>query len=890
MYCRKDDVRTVQKLRLRFRSLLQRPTADRELNLEVQFHLDQLTDENVAAGMSREDARRAARRTFGPVTALEEACRDMRRVHHIEGILRDIRYALRSLKRSPSFTFVVAATLALGIGGATAVFSVIQAVFLAPLPYEQPGQLVRFYQQAGEDPSTRTFLTGPHFRRLRDSLSQLQDAAAIDNYGESGLDLVHEGAAQRLRTLEVTSAYFRTLQSGPVRGREFERADEVDDNRLVILSDALWRARFHSDPAILGKSIRLSAEPYTVVGIAPAGFEDPIEGAIDAWLPQVLQEGEQWSDNHSISAVGRLRPGVSIEQARAELSSINPTFDQLWPTVESNALALEPLHEDLVAGSRDPLHLVALAVGMVLLLACVNVANLFLVRATGRARELAIRSSLGSGRLRIARQLLVESVLLAVVGGLGGLGLAWLAQRALLALGRGTIPRIGEVDLDPTVLAIAALLTLGTGLAFGLLPAVRFARMHPSQGLLTDTRSSTGSLSQQRLRNGLAAAQLALALTLAAGAGVLITSFHRIHQVDLGFETERVLAFELSLPSARYDAARRASFQEELAARIEAVPAVSYAGAISRTPATGSYHTWGMSIRSGPRAGDSLSGDTQNRTISGNFFAAVGIPVLAGRSFDDRDDMDAPPRVVVSAQFATDCFPGMPLDNVVGQRIATAPARLERQIIGVVGDVSLNAYGVPAPTVYHTHRQFAVNRNWALTHLVATDVGPESVLPDVEAVVAEMDPELIVYQAARLDELIGRGVGRERFALVLTGAFAFVALSIAAVGLYGVLAYSVRRRTREIGVRVALGATAAHVRGLVLRHAGGVLAIGLLAGVAGALAIGRLLTALAFETSPSDPRILLAAATLLTLVACLAAWLPARHASLIQPTIAIREE
>jgi predicted permease len=518
------------------------------------------------------------------------------------------------------------------------------------------------------------------------------------------------------------------------------------------------------------------------------------------------------------------------------------------------------------------------------------VANLFLVRATGRARELAIRSALGSSGLRIARQLLVESLLLAGMGGLAGLGVAVAGQRALLALGGDAIPRLDEVGLDPVVLGVAALLTVATGLAFGMAPAARSARIHPRQALQAQSRSSTGGRGQGRLRDLLAATQVALALTLLAGAGALMTSFYRIQQVDLGFRTERTLTFDLSLPSARYDVQRRIAFQEELAQRLEAIPGVTKAGGTSRLPGTGRYHVWGTGIKTGPRAGDWLSGQAQHRTISGDLFEALGLPLLAGRRFDARDSTEAPPHAIVSADFARLSFPGLAFEDVVGQRLVTIPSRLEREIVGVVGDVALDPYGSPAPTVYHAHRQFAVNRNWLLTQVVATELPAASILPAVQAAVAALDPELVVYRPAPLDDVVGRGVGRERFALALMAAFAAVALALAAIGLYGVLAYSVRQRTQEIGIRMALGATRAAVRGLVLRQAALVVGAGVTAGLCGALALGGGLSALVFQTSPRDPRILIGTVLVLAAVALGSAWLPAWRASRVEPRIAMQED
>ncbi len=626
-----------------------------------------------------------------------------------------------------------------------------------------------------------------------------------------------------------------------------------------------------------------------MVGIAPGDFVDPIAGDVDGWVPYNLAK-DTYEENNSLTAVGRLRNGVGLEQGLAELATLTLPLRERWPAARRSAIVALPLQEDLVAAARGPLHLLLLAVGLVLLVACVNVANLVLVRATGRVQEFAIRSALGSGRGRLARQLLVESLLLAGLGGLLGLDLAGLGIRLLRALGRDALPRLDEVGFDPVVLGFAVLTTAVTAVACGVAPALRLASVAPNRALHGQSRSATGTRGQGWLRNGLATAQLALALTLLVGAGVLLASFHRLLQVDLGFRVERVLTFDVNLPTIRYDAARREAFQEELARTVRTIPGVTAAGGISRLPATGSYHPWSTSIASGPLAGTTVSRsrgfNIQQRIISGDLFAALEIPILAGRPFDARDVASAPLRAVVSANFARQAFPGVPFDGVVGQRITAGGRRLE--IIGVVGDVALDVYGAQTLVVYHAHRQFAEDRNWALTQVVAAELPPERLIEPVRARIAAVDPELAVHRTAPMTEVVGRGTSRERFALVLMGAFAGVSLMLAALGLYGVLAYSVRQRTQEIGIRMALGATTAQVRTLVLRQAAVVVGTGLVIGIAGALVLGRWLTSLVFEISPSDPRVLLATTLLLTITGLLSAWLPARRASRVEPRIAMQ--
>jgi predicted permease len=439
------------------------------------------------------------------------------------------------------------------------------------------------------------------------------------------------------------------------------------------------------------------------------------------------------------------------------------------------------------------------------------------------------------------------------------------------------------------VLGATAAVTLATGLTFGMMPAIRFARIHPHRALHQQSRSATGDRRQGRLRNALAVLQVASALVLLVSAGILTASFHRLRQIDFGFRVNDVLTFEVNLPSARYNAAQRAVFPEELARRIGTIPGVIAAGGASRLPATGDFHSWRTTPLSGPRAGMDLRIESQQRVVSGDFFAALEIPVLAGRVFDARDDDNAPMRAVVSADFARRAFPGMPFEDVVGHRIRVLAA-MERQIIGVVSDVKLDAHGTAFPAVYHAHRQFAGHQTWALMQVVATEFPPERIVAAVRAEVAALDAQLVVFRVAPMAEVVGTGVARERFALVLIGTFAIVAVALAGIGLYGVLAYSVRQRTQEFGIRMALGATAAHVRRLVLRQAALVVGIGTAVGIGGALMIGHWLSSLVYQTSPCDPRIFVATTLLLIVVALLSAWLPAWRASRVEPRIAINQE
>ena len=874
------------------RSPWRRRRVDEETRTEFETHLELLVDRYVRSGMTPEEARANATRQFGNVTWHREEIHLMNGYRWIDGLGQDLRYAMRQLRHSRGFSAVVIATLALGIGGTTAVFSAMLAVLLTPLPYAQPGQLVRLHQLERDNPAARNGrMSAERFNALREQAASLAGMAGMrSNNDLTGLDLFKDGQPQRLRVLRVTGDYFRTLRAAPFRGPGFGPEDE-SGTRRVVLSDALWRTRFHGDPSVIGTTIHLSGEPYEIAGIASPGLQDPVAGTVDAWLPHNFR---QERDTGLSAVFGRRGAAVSLQQLDAELASLS---DSIKPSEDdgerADRIVAVPLHDEVVAPSRDVIHLLLIAVGLVLLVACVNVANLALVRATGRVQEFAVRAALGSGRGRLARQLLVESLILAALGGLAGLGLAALGVSVLRTIGRDALPRVEGVGFDPIVLLFAAMVTMATALACGVMPALRLAKSDPNRALMSPSRSATGSRRQGRLRSTLAAAQLALALALLAGAGVLSVSFYRLMNVDLGFRVDGVLTFDVTLPDVRYgDAGRRALFQEDLARRLAAIPGVTAAGGTSRLPATGSFHPWWVAMETGPLAGTRLkdAGQTQHRTVSGEFFKALAIPVLAGRTFDDRDDETAPAplRAVVSANLARNAFPGMALESVIGQRIRMLVAG-RREIIGVVADVTLDVYGRPTATVYTAHRQFASNRNWELTQILASAGSPEQILPAVRAAVASMDPELAVHRVAAMSEIVGRGVGRERFALVLMGTFATVSLTLAAIGLYGVLAYAVRQRTQEIGIRMALGAQQSDVVRRVLRQGFVLAGVGIAIGSGISFAMTRQMKAVLHEVSPTDPLTFAGVALVLAGVALVGCWLPARRAAAVDPVVALRD-
>ncbi|HET7622105.1 MAG TPA: FtsX-like permease family protein, partial [Gemmatimonadaceae bacterium] len=544
----------------------------------------------------------------------------------------------------------------------------------------------------------------------------------------------------------------------------------------------------------------------------------------------------------------------------------------------------------VVGSSSRALELMLGAVGLVLLLVCVNIANLMLVRGSERAREFALRSALGAGGDRLVRQLLAESITLALAGALAGLAVATAAMKLLVRLSAGSIPRLADLSLDPRVLAFSLVAATASALIFGIAPARKVARSRPADVLREQGRSATSGGASSRLRSALVVAQVALAFMLLAAAGVLLASLQRLREVPLGVRPANILAFELNLPAARYDSTARARFREQYAAALERLPGVRAAGGISRLPATGAFNSWGATALTGPLAGESgesgkSSIPVEARVVAGDYFRAVGIPLLTGRLFDAHDDVHAPRRVVVSHSLAERLYPGT---DPIGQRLYTAD--FEAEIIGVVGDVALDAEGRRAAYIYHAHRQFAGDRNWALTQVVSTAGPPEEILPSVRRATAELDPQLVVYRPTTLEAAIGRGTAQRLFTLRVLLAFAGVALFLAALGLFGVLSYGVRLRSRELGIRMALGAEAGAIRGMVIRQGLVLTSIGIAVGLLGAMAASQLLASLVFEVSALDPRVLGAVALLMAAVAALAAYLPARHATSLDPRTVLQGE
>lgn len=800
----------------------------------------------------------------------------------MEAWWQDTRYAVRSLRKQPGFALVVVVTLALGLGANTAVFSVYNAVLLEALPYPAPDRLVRLYHADAQNPADQNYLAGPEFVDYREKTTRLAVLAAEYTYSPTGGDVTDGGAPERVPVLPVSADYFDALGIQPMLGRGFRRSEERAGAHVVVVSRGLWERHLGGDPDAVGGTLTLDGQRLTVVGVMPAGVEDPLQGRIDVWTPLDLTTPARntWG-NHYLSAIGRLRPGVTLAQARQELDAISR---RRQGDLSLNRGNLVPLQKDLVGTAGSMLGMLMGSVGLLFIIACVNVASLFLARGASREHELAVRVALGSPRGRLLRQLFAESLVLGLAGGVVGLLLGRVVLRLFLAAAPARLTATGAPTLDGRLFLYGFGLAVLASLLFGTAPALRFSRPGVAAVLREGTRGGEGRR-QSRVRGALVVVEVSLALVLLVGAGVLIRSFQRLQHVDLGIQPRDVLTFQINLPESRYsDPAARVRFYDDLHARLRALPGVRAVAAVSHLPVGGDYHNWGTRLADAPNQPDSWIPADQ-RVVQGDYFAALGIPLVRGRVFGPQDAFGTPERYVVNQELVRRLFPD---SDPIGKwlRIDDGP----HEIIGVVGDVPITGRGQVMPMVYHSHRQFAGDRNWALTQLVAYTGDPGGLVAAARRQLAAIDPLLVLHDVHPLEELIGRGVAQERFAMLLLSGFSAVALLLAAVGLYGLLAYVVSRRRREIGIRMALGARGRDVLRLVVGQGMALAVAGVSLGIVGALLLTRWLASLVFQISVRDPLVFMAAPATLVLVALLSCYLPARGASRVDPAETFRRE
>jgi predicted permease len=806
-------------------------------------------------------------------------------------LFSDVRPALRALRRQPGFAATTILTLALGIGATTAVFSVVYGVLLRPLPFPDSARLVRVFAQ---DQGELWTASPPDFADWKAQATSFEHLAAVTG---QAFALTGQGPAQQRNGAAVTAGFFPTLGVAPTLGRGFTDAHEVPgQNMAVILGDALWRAQYGADPGVVGRRIRLDGADYEVLGVMPPGFDTP--GNAELWVPLAFTPEDLATQRgaHYLDVYGRLRPGVTIERADREMRDLAARLGSAYPTVNIGWSArVTSLRQDLVGDAQRPLFALLGAVGLVLLMTCVNVASLLLSRAVARDQEIAIRLALGVERARLVRAVLVESLVLALAGGVLGAVLAAWGVDALLRLAPGNVARLNEVGIDTAMLGFTFLVSGVTGMVFGAAPALQLLRRREEAGsLVSGERGGTSGRRAQRWRRALVTAQVALAVTLVAGAGLLIKSFARLMATDPGFRPQGVLSFTLSLPSVGYeDPNRVAAFAVAVEDRLRALPGVSGVGMIYGLPLTG----FGFSITPTALDGRPLSDaeqedyHTQLRFVTPGYFATMGIEVLRGRAFTDQDRAGASPVAVLNETAARHLFGDT---DVIGHRIehgtrmGLGGERVHGEIVGVVRDVKdASLAAAPRALVYFAHAQWPVGY---LQPVVRTAGDPLTLAEPARSAVAEVDPNVPVYQVRTLSQLRAASTGRTRFLMLVLGVFAAAALLLAAVGIYGVVTYAVAQRTRELGIRMALGARALDIVRLVVRQGFAMAGIGAAAGLAGALAATQALRGLLYQTTPTDPPTLTGGTLTLIAVALVASYVPARRAARVNPVEALRHE
>jgi putative ABC transport system permease protein len=866
----------------RLRDWLRRDQLTDELDEELRFHETLLARDRRAEGMDADEATWAARRQMGNRTAITEATRSLWSLRWIDDALQDVRYAARSLRRTPVFTAVAVLTLALGVGANSAMFSVVRGALLRPLPFRDPGRLLLLsYQERSAAPWGFHGLLDRHFEEVR------QGARAFEGIATFSLrqaTLTRAGDPARLGVAAVSPEYFTLLGVSPALGRLFDSSEVQGAGATVtVLSDALWRLRFGADSAVLGRTVTLDGTSFAIVGVMPASFSFPPDAQL--WVPADMRINPHFENMRPV--MGRLRPGVTVAQASAEFEGLSRQFE-LTPDEhrESMVARLYPLNTLLVGTAQRSLLMLAGAVAFVLLIACANVANLLLIRGAARRNDVAIRTALGAGRARLVRQLLTESTVLFLLGAAVGVPVALAGMRGLLALApAGTIPRTHDIRMDAGVLLFTFGVALVTGVAFGLAPALaatgRGSAASPGSGI----RATAG---RGRLRSGLVVAEVALALVLLTGAGLMLRSFQRLRSIDLGFRPQHVLSMTVDLPDTKYrDAAAMQGFHDRVLVGLSRLPQTLAAGAVNWRPLGDAQIVGTFTVDGQPQPDMSVS----KPAVSPGYFRAMGITVLRGREFTEQDDARAPRVAIVSRSLAQRLWPGA---DPLGRRISMEDhpeAGDWLAVVGVVEDVRQERLTEgPVAAIYQPYRQ--IIWPFSLSHMsfvARTDAAPGAYANAMRATLREIDPDQPAQALAPLEELVATQRLAPLFQARLLAAFSLLALALAAVGIYGLLAYAVVERTREIGIRMALGAATGRVVRMILARTLLLAGIGVVLGAGGALAVTRVLSTFLFDTSPTDPLTFCTVAALLLLVAVVAGLVPARRATRVDPVLALRE-
>jgi putative ABC transport system permease protein len=804
----------------------------------------------------------------------------------MESVVQDVRFALRTLRKSPLFTFTVIATLAVGIGANTAIFSFVDVLLLRPLPYSSPDRLVAIWEDfSSRGGPAQEWFTPPDFADVRDRARALDEVSLYNGWTPN---LTGSGEPERITGAIVSANYFSLLGVAAAVGRTFATEDTENDGRVIVLSDALWQRRFGGDRGVLGTTISLNGDPFTVIGVMPESFRPPLLPA-DLWRPATPATFSAGCGRgcYVMRVLGRIAPDATIERARADLESVANGIREAFPGEKAGfTFAVVPLAEQLAGPVRPALLALLGAVGLLLLIACVNIANLLLARAGGREREVALRLAIGAGRIAIVRQLLIESVVLALVGGAAGVLLAFWGVEGLVALSPAGTPRIDEVAVDGRIFGFALLLSAATGVLFGLVPALHLSRPDLARTLREGGPRASGV--RRRVRNALVVSEMAIALTLLAGAGLLMKSFLRLQAVDPGYRPENVLTVNMLLPRLSYpEVPQFTAFYDELLGRLRRRPGVVTVGATSILPLSGNNSDVGFLIEGRPLPADRTEAPVAwYRQVTEDYFAAIGMRIVRGRGFTERDRADAPPVVVINETMARRYWPN---EDPIGKRInERGPDDPWVSIVGIVADSRHN--GIDQAPLVEMYLPFQQRPARVMTLVLRTTGDPLTLVPAVREEVRATDPELPLGVTSSMEQLVSDAVALPRLYLSFFAFFATVALLLASIGIYGVTAHAVSQRTQEIGIRMALGAQSADVVRMMVRQTMMLVGLGLVVGLALAFALSDTLTTLLFELSPTDPSTYALIAALLALVAFVATWLPARRATRVDPIVTLRVE
>ena len=873
----------IRLLAARCLAVLRKEHHESEFDEELATHVDLLTEDNVKGGMTREQARRQALHSIGGLMPTRELHRETRGMPAWENLVRDVRYALRTLRREPGFFAVAVVIIGLGIGATTAVFSVVNAVLLRPLPFHEPERLVRVANTGTGGLSSVTSRTSNlrDWRQMSQSFDDLAGYFAFFDY--SSYTLTGAGEPERLVGVGVTETFLPLLGVSPALGRNFVEEECVWNGRpAALLTHSLWESRFGSDPEIVGRSLTLNDQATTVVGVLPPSFDFATffspGSRIDLIVPfPVADETDRWGN--TLAVIGRLKPGATIQGAQAELDVINQQLAAAEPDRWGLGAAVSGLREHISGNFREAFWLLAGAVGLVLLITCTNLSNLLLARAASRRKEIAVRSAMGAGRLRLIRQMLTESLVLSGSGAILGVVIAYVTTTTVVATQAVSIPLLHSASIDGTALGFASLMALATGVLFGMAPALQVSGSNEYTALRDSSRGSSEGKGRVWLRNALVASEVALACVLLIGAGLLLRSFVTVLDVDLGFRPQQAVSWRVET-SQRFDSLpEKYGFYERLARQVESLPGVESVGLTDVLP-LGRNRTWGVGAKGVTyRPGEYPI--AYPRLVSPAYIKTMGIPLIAGRTFTAQDNRESERVLLINEAMARRLWPDQ---DPIGQILLNNG---EWRVAGVVADVRHTSLEEGAGL--EMYMPMAQHGDWQAVELVVRSRLPaESLVPSVQSALREFDEAIPTGDYQTLGQIVDRAVSPRRFMLSLISAFALVAVLLASLGIYGVISYSVSQRTQEIGIRMALGASASKVRRQVITKTLALSGAGMLLGIAASYALARLMQSLLYGVTPDDPPTFAATAALLLVIAATAGYLPARRASRIHPTTALR--